>query len=315
MTLDDIQIAILRRLCIGHETEITTTLGQLAAELKCDQDALVDALQVMQDRGRGEVVQYATSGHPRIFKSPERLSDFLYRRSDFRIRRLAQGRGWFEEQLREEQASGFRNLGVDRGNEIVKSIMGHLEPLLGSDSGLRTKTLRVLEGLVRIAIRNYQIADLRNRFQRFLSTQSETAIRHVETAFYQPFLHEALSHDDELAGQIAFGSSLGGGRPDLIVAQHIPIEAKVVYPGGEGDSQSTETGVAQAVQYSALSRFAFLSVLDTVERRTAANLSNLENDIKLIKRKQVVGTNEITVVRIRHIVGFGHPSNASDLPM
>lgn len=183
--------------------------------------------------------------------------------------------------------------------------------MLSHDTDLRSLAIRVLEELVRIGVNNYRSPDyLQGPFRRFAQANS-IAPRCWEVGFYQPFILEALSRDEFLAPQLGKGSELAGGRIDLSVGR-IPIEAKVIYPDEGVDGARGARGVGQSVQYSALTRFAFLAVLDCTRRVTSEGLSNIENDIRIERRTQYDGPHDAIIIRVQHVVGFEAPSCAKD---
>jgi hypothetical protein len=117
-----------------------------------------------------------------------------------------------------------------------------------------------------------------------------------------------LGRDEALAGFLFGEPSFVGGFPDILAIYGIPIEAKVIYENEDREeSDLLSKGIGQSSQYAALSRIAFLSVLDLRPRTEPDSLSNIRNDVKVIERPQAGGC-PVHIVRVQHVCGYGPPS-------
>ncbi|MBI2555987.1 MAG: hypothetical protein HY607_06390 [Planctomycetes bacterium] len=308
-TLNDVQSAILGHICEKlNGDEWITIYGDLCNTIKCHDEKLIkNALELLIKEDKIILYKYIDI-KPVYYKLGQDLNKFLSI-GQFRIRLEAEGRKAYEERNKKQ----FRNLGSPAANQVVRDTITQLSPILTLDVSrpeFAQMCIRILEELVRVGVRNYQDNNyLRKPAQAYLKAPSGKDRRDCEVGFYQPFLRTELQRDKLLAGRIPADVTIAGGTTDILTICQIPIEAKVIYPDDKSeDNILMDKGVAQAAQYASLSRVAFLSVLDLRPRNTIADLSNIQNDVKVIPLLQKEGNHDVKVVRVQHICGYGVPS-------
>jgi len=269
------------------------------------------ALKLLADReqielrqcGRREVI-----GGISYYKKGMDITPYLNTGGNFEYRVTPEGRELFDKLRRER----FRELGYPAADAIVQGTLEKLSPVMDldrRDSEFSRHTIRILEELIRIGVRNYQDRFfLRDPAHRFIE-QSDAARRDCERGFYQPFLRTELQRDELLAGRIVEGAGMTGGQTDIMAIAGIPLEAKVIYPEDNREESFLRVlGTEQASQYASLSRLAFLSVLDLRPRLSAGELSNIQNDVEVITHLQQ-GSHPVYIIRVQHICGYGRPSD------
>lgn len=285
-----------------------TTWGSLCNQIGCHDDGLVhDALKLLADKGQIVIKKYrirpAIGWTVEQYMGKHDLWPFLLK-GDFRLYGAELGR----EQYEEWQPG--RNLGTPAANQVVRDTVTQLTEVLSLDQGSGEQIcIRILEELVRIAVRNYQDRTyLRDQVRRFLEA-SELSHRKCEEYFYQPFLRTELQRDEILAGRLVAEAAMAGGYADIMSIGQIPIEAKVIYPDDtREDSLLCGLGFGQTARYSQLSRIGFLSVLDLRPRNSVADLSSILGDVEVKSHHKRDGR-EIFVVRVQHLCGFCVPSS------
>lgn len=310
-SLKDIQFRILETIYKTFRGEYwPTTWAPLCNQIRCDDDRLVhDALKLLADKGQIVIKKYLHNpAMDWVVEEYTRKSDLwpFLMKGDFRIYATELGR----EQYEDRRSGETRNLGTPAANQVVRDTVTRLSDVLSLDQGSgRQICIRILEELVRIAVRNYQDrAYLRDHVQRFLE-QSGMSPRKCEEHFYQPFLRTELQRDELLAGRVVADAAMAGGYVDIMSVGQIPIEAKVIYPDdNREDSNLCTLGVGQTARYSPLSRIGFLSVLDLRPRNSVADLSSIQDDVEV--KSQLSGDGrDIIVVRVQHLCGFSTPSS------
>lgn len=265
-----------------------------------------DALQLLADDGHVTIRQWRGNSFA-TYQKGMNWGSFIYQGGNFELKPNAAGR-----RRHEELASRrFRDLGASGANKVVRDTLVKLQDVLSGcgDLSFASLSIRILEELVRIGVRNYQDSRyLRDPAQRYLEVSGSHQRQDCETHFYQPFLADALQRDEILAGHVVLGASTAFGNTDLMTVYHIPIEAKVIYPNDQRQEDLlSNMGVGQATQYASLSRLAFLSILDLRPRSVAADLSNIQNDV-VVRSIQQGGSNAVSIVRVQHVCGYGRPS-------
>jgi hypothetical protein len=274
---------------------------------------VANALQLLADEAHIEIRQYSDYyGRFVYYSRGMNIVPFIYEGGNFEYKATPLGIRYRDELRKKNRRSHFSNLGYESANAVVQNTVNLLLPVLELDAPNNERSLmviRILEGLVRIGVRNYQDSSfLRDPVHRYMDQNLSLSRRYVEEGFYQPFLRDVLQRDDILAGQVSEGASMAGGRTDIMISSKIPIETKVVYPDDEGkESYLGKLGVGQSTQYASLSRIAFLTILDLRPRKTQADLSNIENDVDVITPDQNT-SNQVRIVRVRHVCGYGRPS-------
>src|SRR3990167_742133 len=316
-TLSDVRFAILDFIykTLGGN-EWTGTCGELCNTIKeklncydakLDTILIPNALELLIKEDKITLYKYIDI-KPVYYKVGQDLNKFLSI-GQFRIRLEAEGQKAYEERNKNQ----FRNLGSPAANQVVRDTITHLSPILTLDVSrpeFAQMCIRILEEFVRVGVRNYQDSSyLRDPAQKYIKEHLGDERKRCETDFYQPFLRTELQRDEFLAGKIVAGAVLSGGITDILTIYQIPIETKVIYSDDKGeDSTLVAKGVGQDTQYASLSRVAFLSVLDLRPRNTIADLSNIQNDVKVIPVLQKEGNHDVKVVRVQHICGYGVPS-------
>jgi hypothetical protein len=308
-TLNDVQSAILGHICEklnGEEWIIKH--GELCNTIECHDEKLIkNALELLIKEHKITLYKYIGI-KPVYYKLGQDLNKFLSI-GQFRIRLEAEGQKAYEERNKNQ----FRNLGSPAANQVVRDTITHLSPILTLDVSrpeFARMCIRILEELVRVGVRNYQDHSyLRDPAQKYIKEHLGNERKRGETDFYQPFLRTELQRDEFFAGKIVAGAALSGGITDILTIYQIPIETKVIYSDDKGEESTlVAKGVGQDAQYASLSRVAFLSVLDLKPRNTMADLSNIQNDVKVIPVLQKEGYHDVKVVRVQHICGYGVPS-------
>lgn len=314
--MNDVQYAIIEHIykkLDGREwpTNIGDLCNVIKNELKCydaklDNILIPNALKLLVEEDKITIRKYISHSGSQYsimdYKTGQDFDKFIFV-GDFRI--ILKPKAYNE--LTEKQ---FRNLGSYAANKAVRDTINQISSILTLDATSREFAIRILEELVRIGVRNYQdYTYLSKPAQAYLKNHPEKGRQDCEVGFYQPFLRTELQRDELLAGKITGGVPIAGGTTDIFTTCQIPIEAKVIYPDDKSEeSVLMNKGVAQDTQYASLTRLAFLSVLDLRPRNTIADLSNIQNDVKVISIPQKDGEHNVLVVRVQHICGYGAPS-------
>ncbi|MCI0393092.1 MAG: hypothetical protein MOB07_30540 [Acidobacteria bacterium] len=311
-TTEDFELKILGILIERSPGEFRSmSFGDLYNQTKPPRESLLEAaLQLLADDGYIEIRQARKTsyGYSRFesYQKEMKLGPFIYEGGNFQIK--ATPTGWRRyESLKQK---GLSNLGYPLANAVVRETLEKISSVLSSssDRDFSLYYTRILEGLVRIGVRNYEDSFLRNSANHYLRGNASSSRRDCEVQFYQPFLKDMLGRDEVLAGFLFGESSFVGGRPDILTIYGIPIEAKVIYENeGKEESDLISKGIGQSSQYAALSRIAFLSVLDLRPRTGPYSQSNILNDVTVIEQPQAGGY-PVHIVRVQHVCGYGPPS-------
>lgn len=286
------------------------TFGELYNLTEPPRESLLErALQLLADDGFIEIRQARKTPYRysrfESYQKGMKLGPFIYEGGNFEIK--ATPTGWRRYENLEQK--GLSNLGYPLANTVVRETLEKISSALSSssDRNFSFYCTRILEGLVRIGVRNYEDSFLRNSVNHYLRVNASSSRRDCELQFYQPFLKDMLGRDEALAGFLFGEPSFVGGRPDILTIYGIPIEAKVIYENEGRENNQISKGVGQSSQYAALSSIAFLSVLDLRPRTDPDSISNIRNDVEVIDRRQMDGY-PVHVVRVQHVCGYGPPS-------
>src|SRR5262249_10125136 len=128
------------------------------------------------------------------YRKGMKLGPFIYEGGNFEIK--ATPAGWRRYEILKQK--GLSNLGYPLANEVVRETLEKISSALSSspDRNFSLYCTRILEGLVRIGVRNYEDSFLRNRVNQYLSLNASQSRRDCEVQFYQPFLKDMLGRDE-----------------------------------------------------------------------------------------------------------------------